>query len=198
MIIGLTGGIATGKSESAKYLQELGAYCIDADLISKELTQKGLPAFHSLVKEFGENILLSDGSLDRKKLGNIIFSNKKSKSKVEEILHTHIIYHINKIVLKKKNEYNIVIINAPLLFEVGLDRLCDKVIVVWAPHKIEIARLVIRDNLNIQEAKKRIQSQMPIGKKMELADFVVDNSGTKQKLKRNITSLYKLLTHRLE
>lgn len=197
MIIGLTGGIATGKSESAKYLQELGAYCIDADLIAKELTQKSLPAFNRLVKEFGKNILFPDGSLDRGKLGNIIFSDKKSKSKVEKILHRYIISYINKII-SKKDEYNIIIINAPLLFEVGLDKLCDKVIVVWAPYKIEMTRLILRDNLSTQEARKRIQSQIPIEKKMELADFVVDNSGTKQKLRSNIISLYKLLTYKLE
>ncbi|MDR3124982.1 MAG: dephospho-CoA kinase [Endomicrobium sp.] len=198
MIVGLTGGIATGKSESVKYLQELGAYCIDADLISKELTKKGLPAFNDLVKKFGENILLLDGSLDRKKLGDIIFSNKQAKLKVEKILHAYIISCINEIVLAEKYNHSLIIINAPLLFEVGLDRICDKIVVVWAPYKIEASRLAIRDTLNMREVKRRIQSQMPIEKKMELADFVIDNSRTKQKLKNNIISLYKLLTYNLK
>ncbi|MDR1522876.1 MAG: dephospho-CoA kinase [Endomicrobium sp.] len=198
MIVGLTGGIATGKSESAKYLQKLGAYCVDADLISKELTRKGLPAFNGLVKEFGKNILFLNGSLDRKKLGDIIFSDREARCKVEKILHKHIILRINKIVFKKRDECSIIIINAPLLFEVGLDKLCDKVIVVWVPYKIEMGRLILRDKLSDQEAKKRIQSQLPIEKKMELADFVIDNSGTKQKLRSNIISLYKLLTSKLE
>ncbi|MDR1417925.1 MAG: dephospho-CoA kinase [Endomicrobium sp.] len=197
MIIGLTGGIATGKSESAKYLQELGAYCIDADLISKELTRKGLPAFNDLVKGFGKEILLPEGSLNRKKLSNIIFSEKIIKVKVEKILHSYIVARINEIIFREKDKQNIVI-NAPLLFEVGLDRICDKVVVVWAPYSIETARLARRDNLNKQEITKRILSQMPIEKKMELADFVVDNSGTKQELKRNIIILYKLLTYKLE
>jgi dephospho-CoA kinase len=197
MIIGLTGGIATGKSESAKYLQELGAYCIDADLISKELTKKGLPALNELVKEFGKSILLPNGTLNRKKLNNIVFSDKISKLKVEKVLHNYIISHINEIIFKEKDEQNIVI-NAPLLFEVGLDRICDKVVVVWVPYSIQAARLAHRDRLSKQEVKKRMQSQMPIEKKMKLADFVVDNSGTKQSLKRNIITLYKLLTCKLE
>jgi dephospho-CoA kinase len=197
MIIGLTGGIATGKSESAKYLQKLGAYCIDADLIAKDLTRKGQPVLNDLVTEFGKEILLPEGSLNRKKLSEIIFSEKMSKLKVEKILHGYITSRINKIIFREKDKQNIVI-NAPLLFEVGLDRICDKVIVVWAPYSIETARLARRDNLTKQEIKKRILSQMLIEKKMELADFVVDNSGTKQNLKRNITSLYKLLTCKLE
>jgi dephospho-CoA kinase len=198
MIVGLTGGIATGKSESAKYLQELGVYCIDADLISTELTKKGLPAFNDLVKKFGENILLSDGSLNRKKLGDIIFSNKQAKVEVEKILHAYIISRINEIVLAEKYKHSLIIINAPLLFEVGLDRICDKIVMVWTSYKIEANRLAVRDTLNLIEVKRRIQSQMPIEKKMELADFVIDNSGTKQKLKNNIISLYKLLTYDLK
>ncbi|MDR0724247.1 MAG: dephospho-CoA kinase [Endomicrobium sp.] len=192
MIIGLTGGIATGKSESAKYFQEMGAYCIDADLISKDLTVKDSPALKELVKEFGKSILVVDGSLNREKLGNIIFSDKMAKLKIEKVLHRHIISRIKEITFREKDKQNI-IINAPLLFEVGLDRICDKVVVIWAPYNIEAARLARRDHLNKQEIKKRIESQMPIEKKMKLADFVVDNSGTKQNLKRNIISLYNLL-----
>ena len=197
MIIGLTGGIASGKSESAKYFEELGAYSIDADAVSRELTEKGTPALAELVKIFGNDILCYDGNLDRKKLANIIFSNKQSKLKVEKVLHTHIIAHINEIISHKINEYN-VIVNAPLLFEVGLDRVCDKIVVIWIPYEIETERLALRDNLDANEVKKRIDSQMPLEKKIKLADFVIDNSGSKKELKERVIDLYKLLTSEIK
>jgi dephospho-CoA kinase len=192
MIIGLTGGIAAGKSESAKYFEELGAYSIDADAISRELTAKGMPALTELVKIFGQDILCSNGNLNRKKLANIIFSDKELKLKLEKVLHGYIISGINEIISHKINKYNI-IINAPLLFEVGLDRICDKIVVVWVPYDIEAKRLALRDNLNAEEIKKRIDSQMPIEEKVKLADFMIDNSGSKKDLKKKITGLYKLL-----
>ncbi|MDR0799976.1 MAG: dephospho-CoA kinase [Endomicrobium sp.] len=193
MIIGLTGGIATGKSESAKHFKALGTYTIDADAISHELTSKGMPVSNELVKSFGSGILCSDGTLNRKKLADIIFSDKKAKLSVEKIIHTHIISRINKIILHNVNKHNIVI-DAPLLFEVGLNKMCDKVVVVWIPLDIQVKRLVLRDKLNADQIKKRIDSQMPIEKKVELADFVIDNSGSKKDLKKSIKDLYKLLT----
>lgn len=191
MILGLTGGIATGKSQSAKYLQELGAYCIDADLISKKLTKKNMPALRALVKEFGKEILLLEGSLNRKKLSNIVFSDKASKLKVEKILHNDIVYHIKSEAFANKDK-EVIVINAPLLFEVELNKMCDKIVVVWAPYNLQLARLTRRNNFSKHESQKMIQSQLHIEKKMQLADFVVDNSGTKQSLKSSIISLYKL------
>ncbi|MDR1926652.1 MAG: dephospho-CoA kinase [Endomicrobium sp.] len=197
MVIGLTGGIATGKSESAKYFEELGAHSIDADTISRELTAKGMPALNELVNFFGHDILCSNGILNRKKLANIIFSDKQAKLKVEKLLHTYIISHINKIISHKINKYNVVI-NAPLLFEVGLDKICDKTVVIWLPYDIQTKRLATRDNLNVEEIENRISSQMPMEEKVKLADFVIDNTGSKKNLRKNIKNLYKLLTSRIE
>lgn len=193
MIIGLTGGIATGKSESAKHFERLGAYSIDADAISRILTAKGQPALNDLVNDFGKDILNEDGTLDRKKLAEMIFSDAKIKLRVEKILHAYIISHINEIIKEKYKDYN-VIINAPLLFEVGLDRICDKIVVVWAPYDVQAKRLALRDNLNPEQVKKRINSQMPIEKKVELADYVIDNTGSKKELGEKVEELYKLLT----
>ena len=193
MIIGLTGGIATGKSESVKHFKALGAHTIDADAISRELTSKGTPVLNELVKSFGSGILRSDGSLNRKKLADIIFSDKKAKFSVEKILHTHIILHISEIISHNVNKHNIVI-DAPLLFEVGLNKMCDKIVVVWIPPNIQVKRLALRYKLNADQIKQRIDSQMPIEKKVELADFVIDNSGSKKDLKKRIKDLYKLLT----
>lgn len=193
MIIGLTGGIATGKSESAKYLKEMGAYIIDADEISHKLTRKGMPALKQLVKHFGKKILNKNGSLNRKKLAEIIFADPKSKLTVEKILHAYIISCINGIVANKYHKHN-VIIDAPLLFEVGLDRICDKIIVIWAPYEVQSARLAKRDSLNDEQVAQRIFSQMPIEKKAEMADYVIDNTGTKKELAKNVKNLYKMLT----
>jgi dephospho-CoA kinase len=197
MVIGLTGSIATGKSESAKYFEELGAHSIDADTISRELTAKGMPALNKLINFFGHDILCSNGILNRKKLASIIFSDKQAKLKVEKLLHTYIISRINEIISHKINKYNVVV-NAPLLFEVGLDKICDKTVVIWLPYDIQTKRLAKRDNLNAEEIEDRISSQMPIEEKVKLADFVIDNTGSKKKLRKNIKNLYKLLTSGIE
>ncbi len=193
MIIGLTGGIATGKSESEKYFKKLGAYTIDADAISHDLTAKGMPALKELVKYFGKGILQKNGALNRRKLAEIIFTDPESKLRVEKVLHAYIISCINEVISKKYKKYNVVI-NAPLLFEVGLDRICDKIVVVWAPYNTQARRLALRDQLDMKQVKKRIDSQMPIEKKMELADYVIDNSGPKSALPKKVKELYALLT----
>jgi dephospho-CoA kinase len=194
MIIGLTGGVASGKSESAKYFEELGACCIDADAISKELTAKGEPLLKELIDIFSADILLPDGILNRKKLADIIFSDSNAKLKVEQIIHPRIIARINKIISNKISEKRLIVINAPLLFEAGLYRNCDKIIVVKAPYDIQVQRLSLRDGLNDDEIKKRISSQMSVEEKVKLADFVVDNSGSKKALKKKIENIYGLLT----
>jgi dephospho-CoA kinase len=194
MIIGLTGGIAAGKSESAKYFESFGAYVtIDADAIARKLTVKGMPTLDELVKSFGGGVLLSDGDLNRKKLADIIFSDEKAKLRIEKILHTYIVSRINEAILQNIKKCNIVI-DAPLLFEVGLNRICDKIVVIWVSYDVQVQRLVLRDKLNADQAKKRISSQVSMGKKVELADFVIDNSGPKEDLKKKINDLCKLLT----
>ena len=193
MIIGLTGGIATGKSESAKHFKALGAYIVDADAIAHELTKKGQPALKELVKYFGRNILHADGTLNRKKLAEIIFTDKEAKLKLEKILHAYIISRINGIIAKKIKKADVVI-NAPLLFEVGLDRICDKIVVIWAPYNIQARRLAKRDRLTNEQVEKRISSQMPIEEKMKMADYTVDNTGSKKVLAKCVRDLYALLT----
>jgi dephospho-CoA kinase len=192
MIIGLTGSIATGKSESAKYFARLGAYVIDADEISHKLTAKGMPLVKEITKEFGRDILQKDGALNRRRLGDIIFNDYEKKLKLEKIIHARIIAAINVIASKKIKKYDVVI-NAPLLFEVGLDRICDKIVVIYAAPEVQRARLKSRDGLTDEQIDKRIKSQMPLDQKMKMADFVLDNSSTKTALKKNIASLYKTL-----
>ena len=192
MIIGLTGGIATGKSQSSKIFKELGCYIIDADKLSRTLTTKDSKCLKEIVETFGTDILNYNGTLNRKKLGQIVFNDKQAKMDLERIIHPHIIKKTNEIIAKKYNKTNI-IVDAPLLFEVGLDRVCDKVIVIYARYHIQITRFMKRDNLSKEEAIKRIALQMPIEDKMKLADITIDNSGTLLELKKNIKFIYRIL-----
>jgi dephospho-CoA kinase len=194
MIVGLTGDIASGKSESAKYFEELGAFCIDADAVAKELTCKDKPALQEIANVFGDNILSVDGTLDRKKLADIIFSDVSSKLKVEKILHSRIFFRINEIISKEIAEKEIIFVNARLLFETDLGKICNKIVTIKIPYDIQIERLALRDGLNDDEIKKRIASQMPMEEKIKLSDFVVDNSGSKRNLKKKIKNIYGLLT----
>ena len=189
MIIGLSGGIATGKSEASKIFKQLGCYIIDADKISKQLTSKGSDVLKKIVESFGTNILTKTGSLNRKKLGQLIFNNKGAKLQLERILHVCIIKKINEIVAKKYKDVDI-IIDAPLLFEVGLDRICDKVVVIYAKYSLQLKRFMKRDHLSKQEAEQRIAVQIPIEEKMMLATVVIDNSFTLKELNRNIKYIY--------
>lgn len=192
MIIGLTGGIATGKSQSSKIFKELGCYIIDADKLSRTLTTKDSKCLKEIVETFGTDILNYNGTLNRKKLGQIVFNDKQAKMDLERIIHPHIIKKTNEIIAKKYNKTNI-IVDAPLLFEVGLDRVCDKVIVIYARYHIQITRFMKRDNLSKEEAIKRIALQMPIEDKMRLADITIDNSGTLIDLKKNVKFIYRML-----
>lgn len=190
MIIGLTGGIATGKSQSSKIFKELGCYIIDADKLSRQLTIKDSKCLKEIITTFGTDVLKDDGTLNRKKLGSIVFNDKQAKIELERIIHPHIIRRTNEIIAKKYDTTDI-IVDAPLLFEVGLDRVCDKVIVVYAKHNLQIERFMKRDNISQQEAEKRISLQMPIEDKKKLADITIDNSGTISELKQKIEKIYK-------
>lgn len=192
MIIGLTGGIATGKSQSSKVFKKLGCYIIDADKLSKNLTVKDGKCLKDIIGTFGTEVLNDDGSLNRKKLGAIVFNDKQAKIELERIIHPHIIRKTNEIIAKKYKSTDI-IVDAPLLFEVGLDRICDKVVVIYAQYHLQIKRFMKRDNISKAEAEKRIALQMPIEDKMKLADITIDNSSTIAELNKNIKAVYKEL-----
>ncbi|MDR0823279.1 MAG: dephospho-CoA kinase [Endomicrobium sp.] len=189
MILGLTGSIGSGKTQAAKFFKELGAYIIDADKISRKLTAKGQDSLKEIAEIFGQDILTSKGSLNRKKLGKIIFNNTKAKKALENIIHDKIIAEIRRISAQQCRKSDI-IIDAPLLFEIGLDKICDKTIVIWTPLSEQIKRLYKRSKLTRPQIETRINSQMPIAQKMQKADFVIDNSKNKIRLKQKVKALY--------
>ncbi|MGM0602927.1 MAG: dephospho-CoA kinase [Bacillota bacterium] len=183
VIIGLTGGIASGKSTAAEYLSTKNAEIVDADKISHQITAKGKKGWKLIKNEFGEGILKEDGEIDRRELGNIIFNSREKKELLESILHPLIIEEMKKKAQKIMSEGKNVIFMAPLLFETGLDRFCDQIWVINAGREKQIKRIKNRDGLSTEEAEKRIDSQLPIQKKIAGADVVIDNNGTLKELK---------------
>ena len=197
MLIGLTGGIASGKSLVAEELKRLGAHIIDADEIAREVVRPGLPAYKEIVKEFGEGILNPDKTINRNALGAIVFSNPKLKKRLEQITHPRILDEIDKRILaiQDKDSKAIIIIDAALLIEVGLHNKMDKVVVVYADEKAQIKRSMERDGFTMDEAKQRISSQMPLQEKRKYADFVIENveGKDKEKVKAEVKKIFERL-----
>ena len=197
MLIGLTGGIASGKSLVAGELKRLGAYLIDADEIAREVVKRGLPAYSEIVKEFGEKILNPDKTINRKELGRIVFSNPELRKRLEQITHPRIRKKIEAEIsaIKAKNPKAVIVVDAALLIEGGLYKKMDKVIVVCADEKTQIKRLTERDGLAIEDAKNRISSQMPLREKRKYADFVVENveGKSKEKIKDEVKTIFEKL-----
>src|SRR3989339_808582 len=177
IVIGLTGGIASGKTVVMNELTELGAMAIEADKISRGIYLKGKPAYKKILKTFSESVLGPDREIDRKKLGEIVFENPLKRRKLEKITHPEIMKEIKSQINKLSRENRLIIVDAPLLFEAKIQKMFEKTILVWASEDIQLTRLVQRDNITLEEAKKRISSQIPIEKKKKMADFVIDNSG---------------------
>lgn len=187
-IIGLTGGIASGKSTVSNFLREFGAIIIDADLIARKIVEVGKPAFKEIIDEFGVEILANDGSLNRKKLGNIVFNNPKALKRLNSITHYRIIEEIrNEINWHKQYSKNsAIIVDAALLVELNIHSLVDELWMVYVPMDIQRARLLSRDSITTEEANKRIDSQLPNEEKLKLSDKVIYNTGTLDDLKKQV------------
>jgi dephospho-CoA kinase len=185
IVIGLTGNIGSGKSTVARRLQSLGAKIIDADQIAREVVQPGTPALQDIASNFGPGVLDSAGGLDRKKMASIVFADPRAIVILNQITHPRIIDEVNRKIDKFKREAKtsagsgVLVIDAPLLIEVGLDHIVDEVWVVKVDRKVQIARLAKRDGLTPEEALRRIAAQMPQEDKIKCATRVIDNSGEK-------------------
>ena len=176
-ILGLTGGIASGKSTVSAYLAQNGALIIDADLIARQVVAKKSSGLKQIVAKFGGEILTASGELDRKKLGKLVFSNKDLLKNLTDITGPLIRAEIlREIEAAKKAQVKLVVLDIPLLFETGYQTLCDKVMVVTIPSEVQLERVMKRDNLSAAEARKRIANQLPASKRNELADVLIDNS----------------------
>jgi dephospho-CoA kinase len=190
MVIGLTGGIASGKSLVADALRDQGLPVIDADVISREVVEPGEPALEQIIEHFGPEILQFDGTLDRKKLGSVIFNDTEKRQVLNQIIHPAVRQRMmtkRDDLVREGNEH--VVLDIPLLLENNLSFMVDRVIVVYVNETTQKRRLVERDGRGEEDAAARIKSQMPLEEKRELADAVIDNSGTEKETKAQVNEL---------
>ena len=194
LVIGLTGGMASGKSVASKTLRGLNLPIIDADLIAREMVKPNEAGYRDIVDHFGKGILNPDQTINRRKLAKIIFSDPEERERLNSLLHPRIVKEIKRRIenSKEKGE-GMVIVDAALLIEAGELSLVDKLIVVTVSERLQIRRLAQRDHLTEKEAKERIATQMPLSEKMKLADYLIDNSGSTKKTIRRTKEVYRKL-----
>ena len=195
ILVGLTGGVATGKSTVARMFKQCGAAVINADLLARQVVEPGKPAWREIVKLFGKIVLNPDHSLDRQALGSIVFHNPKKRRQLERIIHPRVAREQQRLVrrIAKGKPRAVVIYEVPLLFEAGVDTRVDKIIVVTADRKTQIARLKKRNGLTRAEAIRRISSQMPLAKKIQRADHVLNGTLPRPSLRRQVGQILKSL-----
>ena len=189
---GLTGGVASGKSTVARYFQDLGADIIDADRIGHEVIEPGRPAYQEIVDHFGKEILDSDGRVNRKKLGPIVFGDSRELRALNVIVHPRIIAREIELVrdYHARNPKAVVIVDAALIFESGIGARLRKVIVAWCRPEQQLERLMAKAGVSREEAERRIKAQMPVGEKLRRADFEIDCSGTFDETHRQAKAIF--------
>ena len=192
LLVGLTGGIATGKSTVSAMFGFLGCRLIDADQLAREVVMPGQPAHHAIVREFGASVLQEDGTLDRKRLGAIVFADPERRKRLEAITHPAIRARHGRILAAYEEEAfeGIVIWDVPLLIETGGAALVDRVVVVYVDPDTQLRRLIDRDGIHEAAARARVSSQMPIDDKRLRADHVIDNSDGRAETERQVRAVH--------
>lgn len=195
MILGVTGGIASGKSTVANMLGELGAVVISADDLAREVVVPGSRVLLRLQECFGVQILTPDGTLDRKQLGDYVFANPVARRELEEIMHPAIAelskLRLHQASIAQEATGGLVVYEAPLLFEAGARGRVDKVLTVTVAEDVQLRRLQQRDQCSIDDAKRRVAAHMPQIEKARLSDYVIDNSSDLDALRHKVAKLYK-------
>ncbi len=195
ILVGLTGGISTGKSVVSTMFAHLGARVIDADVLAREVVAPGQPAHAAIVAEFGPDVLQPDGYLDRKRLGAIVFGDPERRRRLEAITHPAVRQRQQRIlsVLEEEEFEGVVIWDVPLLFETKSAGTMDRVVVVVADEPTQLARLMARDGSAEPEARARMASQMPLAEKAKQAHYVIDNSGTRAETEKQVREVHRAL-----
>jgi dephospho-CoA kinase len=193
--VGLTGGIASGKSLVSKVFKDLGAHVIDADRIVHDLLETDQQACKEVLDFFGKDIMRADKSIDRRKLGDIVFNDAEKRLWLNRCLHPRVFsaYNAQVRLLCDRQPDCIVVLDAALLIETGYHRGMDRVIVVYAEREQQVERLTARDKFTREQALARISSQMPLGEKRGHADFVIDNTGTRESTEQQARSIFEKL-----
>ncbi|KMY78565.1 dephospho-CoA kinase [Leuconostoc mesenteroides subsp. dextranicum] len=193
LTVGLTGGIATGKSTVSALLRQAGFPIVDADIVAREVVEPGTPMLEKIKLAFGPGII-DNGVLDRRKLGQIVFEDGAQLKKLNDIMQPAISSAMaDKINFWRLQNVPILVLDVPLLFERDYDKnkLVDKIIVVTASEEIQLSRLENRDQLSNMEARNRVKAQLPMSQKIARADYVIDNNGRIEELQEQVTVLIK-------
>ena len=189
---GLTGGLASGKSTVAGYFRNLGAHIIDADRVGHKLIEPGQAAFQAIIEHFGKETLGLDGRIDRKKLAGRVFADPKQVHALNDILHPRIIAHMRELAIRHRcnDPRSMVIIDAPLIFESGMDQMLRKVIVAWCHPEQQVERWMAKTGAPREDAEQRIKAQIPLEVKLRRADYLIDCSGSLEQTRTQAQSLY--------
>ncbi|OLC42835.1 MAG: dephospho-CoA kinase [Nitrospirae bacterium 13_1_40CM_4_62_6] len=192
IVVGLTGGLATGKSSVARLFQDCGAIVIDADVLAREAVEPGRPAWRDIVRVFGKKVLQPDRALDRRTLGRIVFGNRAKMKQLNAIVHPRVAREQNRLTreIASKEPDAVIIYDAPVLIEAGAHNRMNKIIVVAADQATQIKRLCNRSHFSRAEALRRIRSQLPLAQKIKLADYVIDGTLSFEQTKNEVQRIY--------
>ncbi|TMD41882.1 MAG: dephospho-CoA kinase [Chloroflexi bacterium] len=193
-VLGLTGGIGSGKSLVASLFARLGAEVVDADQLAREVVEPGQPALAQIVESFGADILLPEGRLDRARLGQLVFADPSARARLNAITHPAILERMRQEIAARAGRDGLLVLDIPLLYESGRQNLVEKVVVVWVDRATQLERLTGRTGITAQAAQQRIDSQMPLDEKRARADYLIDNRGTTEETERQVRALYRAVT----
>jgi dephospho-CoA kinase len=198
LTLGVTGGIASGKTTVARMLEELGARVIDFDRLARQIVEPGEPALKEIAAFFGDGVLGSDGRLDRRGLGRLVFQDEKKRKELERITHPRIVavFHAQVRAMAEKDPPLIIQAVIPLLFEANLGHLVHKVLLVYIPREMQVERLMSRDGVSREAAENVLQAQWPIDEKIPLSDFVIRNDRSLAETRRQVEALWEEVTKR--
>jgi dephospho-CoA kinase len=192
IVVGLTGGLATGKSSVARLFQDCGAIVIDADVLAREAVEPGRPAWRDIVRVLGKKVLQPDRTLDRRTVGRIVFGNRAKLKQLNAIVHPRVAREQNRLTreIVSKEPDAVIIYDAPVLIEAGAHKRMNKIIVVAADQATQIKRLCNRSHFSRAEALRRIRSQLPLAQKVKLADYVIDGTLSFEQTKNEVQRIY--------
>jgi dephospho-CoA kinase len=190
--VGLTGGIATGKSTVSRLFVECGARLIDADVLARAVVEPGTPACREIAAAFGREMLQADGAVDRERLGAVVFGDPAKRARLEAIIHPYVFAEEECLFRKitAEDPHAVVLFDAALLIETGAYKRKDRVIVVTAGERTQLRRLMERNRLTEEEARQRIRSQVPLAEKVTVADYVIDGTLPMEQLRAEVRRIY--------
>lgn len=190
IVIGVTGGTGCGVTVVSQLMKEWGGALVSGDQLARDIMQSGMPAFNAVVEAFGESILTSDGQLDRRGLGAIVFKDKEKLERLNKAVHPFWIAAIKENIAKaRESGVSVIIVDAAILLETGLKSCVDKIVVVTAPLRLRRSRIMQRDDLDETQADQRIFSQVPVSEKISQADYVIENNGTLEQIKTKLEEI---------